>query len=139
MSFYQYPKGVPAHGEFSSADAHAPGNEAAARFSLFGAAQTAPALPTALTLGSGDYAIVGDVEITAGAAALIVQLFDGGAASPGAGNLIAKITVPANSTVVWAPRVPHVCQQGSYPKLLTNVAGQVDAVIRLTIYTHPGT
>lgn len=130
-----YPHGAAFHGEFDSADAHAPGSESAARMTLFGAYQTSPALPTGLTLGTTDIVIITDIAVNVGASGLVVQVFDGGAASPGAGNLIAKYTLAANGTANWSRHVGHYCQKGSYPKVLTSAAGQVDVLISGFIYT----
>lgn len=127
-------RGVPFHGEFSSADAHSPGSESAARFSLYGAGQT-----STITLTSNDYVIVTDALVSGTTTAIVVQLFDGAAASPSAGNLIAKFNVPVSGvSVTWSRQSGHWCVQGTYPKLLTNVAGQVDCIIAGYIYSHPG-
>lgn len=114
------------HGEFSSADASAL-TEVNSRFTLYGVGSA-----TGVTLGANDYVVVKDIVITTGAA-LTVDIYDGANNAVAAGESIAKVIV--NGTIVLPLTVPHVCAKGTYPKVKTSGAGQVDVVIRGHIVT----
>jgi len=118
------PNGVPFHGEFSSADASAL-SEANSRLALYGAGGV-----SALTLNANDFVSITDVTISTGAA-LTVQVYDGANNAVGAGEqvCIAKI----NGAIAIPFTVAHTCQKGTYPKVITSGAGQVDVTIRGTI------
>jgi len=119
-------EGVPFHGEFSSADASAL-SEANSRVLLYGAGST-----TAVTVGTNDQVIVTDVMIVAGAA-LTVQVYDGADNTVGAGERIAQGNFAANGGLSHGGRTPHFCQKGTWPKVKTSGAGQVDVIVRGTI------
>jgi hypothetical protein len=133
-----YPQGVPFHGEFSSADAHAPANEAAARMSLYGVIGPGGTY-SALTLGASDQVIIDSIQIIVGATGQTVTVFDGTADSASGGNVIAKGTLVANGSLAYPLQTPHYCEPGTYPKVLTSVAGQIDVIIHGTIYGLSGT
>src|SRR5262249_5248933 len=119
-------KGAPVHGEFSSADASAL-TEAASRFALYGAASTA-----AVTLAGTDVVVITDLLINTGAA-ITVQVYDGADNAVGAGELVHKATV--NGTTTFGFATPHYCRAGTYPKVKTSGAGQVDCLLRGSITT----
>lgn len=118
------PGGVPFHGEFSSADASGL-TEANSRFTLYGP------LKTAVTLDSNDVVQVTGVLIAAPTNAFITKVYDGADNVVDAGETIARVnTTAANPCVAWTDGVPHFCQKGTYPKVITSGAGQVDVTIR---------
>lgn len=116
-------QGRPFHGEFSSADASAL-NEASSRFSLYGAGST-----SAITLASHERVVITDIAIVAGAA-LTVTLYDGSDTTVGGGEQILKGDFAANGGISSRLAVPHYGQTGSYPKVKTSGAGQIDVTIR---------
>lgn len=108
------------HGYFTDDDASALA-EADQRFGLYPNGSA-----TALTLGSSDYVVVHGLNILTGGA-ITVTVFDGANNAAAAGEVIAKVTVNGNYNV---PLVrPFVCQKGTYPKVLTSGAGQVDVTL----------
>ena len=115
--------GVPFHGEFSSADASAL-SEANSRFTLYGAGST-----TAITLNANDQIEITDISIASAGTNLTVQVYDGADATVDAGEAVYEAIVPTNTTQSKIIGTPHVIQKGTYPKLKTSGAGQVDAVI----------
>lgn len=119
-------EGVPVHGEFSSANASAL-TEANSRILLYGAGST-----TAVTLGANDQVMITDLTIVAGAA-LTATIYDGADNTAGAGEVIAKGSFGANGGVHECACSPHYCQKGTWPKVLTSGAGQIDVIIRGTI------
>lgn len=124
----QYTTGAVCHGEFSSADASAL-TEANARILLYGAGST-----TAVTLAATDHVIITDLKILCGATGLTVTVYDGANNTAGAGEVIAKGTYAANGGEANNYSAPHVCQAGTWPKVLTSGAGQVDVSIKGYIY-----
>jgi hypothetical protein len=135
--FPAYPRGVPFHGEFSSADASAL-TEANSRFTLYGGSST-----SALTLTSKSVVQIAELVVSVGATPLAVTVYDGTDNVAGAGEKIIKVNAAANSGLGWTRQSPHYCQQGAggipYPKVVASAAGQVDAVISGFIYEMPGT
>lgn len=131
-----YPRGVPFHGEFTSADASAL-TETNSRFTLYGARST-----SSLTLTANSIVQVTDILASAGSTALVIQVYDGANNVVDAGEKIAVINAPANGGAAWTCHAPHYCQTGSggqpYPKVKTNQAGQIDVTIRGFIYEDPG-
>jgi len=125
-------RGVPFHGEFSSADASAL-NEANSRFSLYGANFVTGG--SAITLAATDIVVVLDVVIAAGAAGLAVWIYDGANNAVDAGEQIAKAFLLANTTVYPDFTLGHYCAAGTWPKVKTSGAGQVDVTINGTIVT----
>jgi hypothetical protein len=123
----RYTTGALLHGEFSSADASGL-SEANARILLYGAGST-----TAVTLDSNDNVVITDVLIVA-AAALTVTVYDGANNTVGAGEVVAKGSFPANGGAALNFSAPHVCQKGTWPKVLTSGAGQIDVYIKGYIY-----
>jgi hypothetical protein len=128
-------KGVPFHGEFSSADASAL-SEANSRFTLFPAGFIKAG--TTITLKSstegtdtllGSVVIITDILISIGASALAVQVYDGADNTVDAGELVAKAQVLINTNTSIRLFVPHYCMAGTYPKVKTSGAGQVDVTI----------
>lgn len=116
-------QGTPFHGEFSSADASAL-SEANSRYALYAAGST-----TALTLGSTQQVVVTDIFVLAGAA-LTVQVYDGANNTVGAGEKLLQGNFGANGGVNEHAHIPHYCQVGTYPKVKTSAAGQIDSTIR---------
>jgi hypothetical protein len=135
--FPAYPRGVPFHGEFSSADASAL-TEANSRFTLYGGSST-----SALTLTSNSLVQIADLVISVGASAITVTIYDGSDNVVGAGEKVLKVNAAINSGLAWTRQAPHYCQQGTggipYPKVITSAAGQVDVTISGFIYEMPGT
>jgi hypothetical protein len=128
-------KGVPFHGEFSSSDASAL-SEANSRFSLYkagfikaGATVTLKSATEGTDQLLGSVVIVTDVLISIGASALTVQVYDGADNVIDAGELIAKAQVLANTNTSIRLFVPHYCSSGSYPKVKSSGAGQIDVTI----------
>jgi hypothetical protein len=117
MSFYN--SGAPVHGEFSSADASAL-TEENGRFSIYGAGST-----SAVTLGSTDVVCITDLHVMVGSSALTVTVYDGANNAAGGGEVVVSGEYPANGGAVLALRTPHVCQAGTYPKVITSGAGSV--------------
>jgi len=116
--------GAPFHGEFSGTGADTPANEAAARFSLYHAGTT-----VALTLGPTDQVVITDIQfsVTNGANGYI---FDGADTTVDAGERVltaygANIGDNPQTTLL----TPRVLQPGSWPKLKSSTAGQIDATI----------
>ena len=122
--------GAPIHGEFSSADASAL-TEAASRLALYPASST-----TALTLGSTDQVQVTAVTITT-QATLTVQIYDGADNVIGAGERIGRVQNATNIAMQILFLQPHFCQLGTFPKVKTNGAGQVDVTLNGTVWTKP--
>ena len=117
-------QGVTIHGEFSSADASAL-TEANSRILLYG-----PGSTTAITVASTDWVCITGFTVQLGASGLTVTLYDGANNTPAAGEIIFKGTLAANGFAGFTCFTPHVCQVGTWPKLLTSGAGQVDVSIR---------
>ena len=115
--------GVPFHGEFTSADASAL-DETNSRMSLYG-----PGSVTAVTLDSNDQVIITDLKVIAGSA-LTVTIYDGGNTTVAAGERIDLSNFGANGGVFEGMTTPHYCQKGTYPKVKTSGAGQIDVQIR---------
>src|SRR5262249_13333358 len=115
--------GVPIHGEFSSADASAL-SEPNSRFALYG-----PGSTSAVTLAAADTVAVSDLVVTVGAA-MTVQVYDGADNAVGAGELVAKLVFAAAGRQAVPLLAPHYCQAGTYPKIKTSAAGQVDVQMR---------
>lgn len=124
----RYTTGAVFHAEFSSADASAPANEAAARMTLYGAGST-----TALTLGSNDNVVVTDAKVMVGAA-LTVTVYDGADAAADAGEVVTTGAYPANGGEAQNFSAPHVCQKGTYLHVRTDAAGAVRVQCRGYIF-----
>ncbi len=123
------PRGCRFHGEFSSADASAL-SEANSRFSLY-----AELGVTALTLDANDVVVITDVIINfTGVTARNVQIYDGANNVVGAGELIAQATAAQNEDNHIRLATGHPCQKGTYPKVITSGAGQVDVQVKGYIY-----
>lgn len=114
---------VPFHGEFASADASAL-TEPNGRLALYGGGST-----TALTLDANDQVTITDVDVSVGAAALEVRVYDGANNADDAGEVVCRFNLAANGSAFRALASPHVCQKGTYPKVITSGAGAVDAII----------
>src|SRR5262245_32378345 len=114
--------GVPAHGEFSSADASGL-SEASSRFALYGPGQT-----SALSLAATDTFAVTDLTVVAGAA-MTVWVYDGANNAVDAGEQAVKLVFAAAGQASVSFRSPHYCQAGSWPKVKTSAAGQVDVTL----------
>ena len=120
--------GAPIHGEFSSADASGL-TEANARFTLYASPGA-----TALTLDSNDVVTITDVSITnTSGGALTVQIYDGANNAVGAGELVLFARVAAAGNVLHRFGTPHACQKGTYPKVITSGAGQIDCSLKGSI------
>lgn len=116
--------GSAVHGEFTSADASAL-NEADSRILLYGASSA-----TAVTLDSNDVVAITDLTIVCGATGLTVTIYDGANNSVAAGERIMLGTFGANGGMTQAFQAPYFCQAGTWPKVKTSAAGQVDVNIR---------
>jgi len=125
-------RGVPFHGEFSSADASAL-TEANSRFALEKAGFITSG--STIALAATDIVVVLDAVITVGATGLSVWLYDGANNVVDAGEQIAKVFLLANTTVYSDFTVGHYCAAGTYPKVKSSGAGQVDVTINGTIVT----
>lgn len=110
------------HGEFSSANASAL-DEENSRILLYGAGSV-----SAVTLGAGDTVCVTSVAVAVGAA-LTVTVYDGANNTPAAGEQILKVITAAAGTAVYHLPVAHACQPGTWPKVKTSGAGQVDVTL----------
>ena len=111
-------------GEFSSADARAL-TEENARVTLYPASST-----TALSLASTDVVRISAAVITAGTTGnLIVTLYDGANNTVAAGERLLRVSVLQNSTVVVPLPQAIYCQAGTYPKVLTDAAGDVNVTL----------
>lgn len=121
------PLGIPIHGDFSSADASALA-ETAARILLYGSDST-----TAITVTATEWVIVSDLTIAVGATALTVTIYDGVNNAAAAGEIITKVTISAGTSHTVSFNVPHYCKAGTWPKVLTSAAGQVDVSLHGTI------
>jgi hypothetical protein len=122
-------RGVPFHGEFSSADASAL-SEVNARIKLYGSNSVG-----AITLASTDIVTITDCVLAAGATGLTVQIYDGPNNVVDAGESITKAALVATTSVYPDLTQGHDCQAGTYPKVKTNIAGQVDVSIKGVIKT----
>src|SRR5262249_31313702 len=118
-------EGRPFHGEFTNSDASAL-TEANSRFTLYDCAST----PTAITLGATERVLIPDVVINySGSTTRTIQVYDGADATVDAGEKAWQGALAQNGDAQMTFLVPHHCKVGSYPKLKTSGAGQVDAVI----------
>lgn len=117
-------QGVSFHGEFSSADASAL-TEANGRILLYG-----PGSTTAITVASTDYVCITGFTVQLGATGRTVTIYDGANNAAAAGEVIFLGTLAANGFAMAHCFTPHVCQKGTWPKVLTSGAGQVDVTIR---------
>lgn len=124
----RYTSGSLIHGEFYSADASAL-NEANSRILLYGAGST-----TAITLDSNDNVVITDIKVMVGATGLTVTVYDGANNTVAAGEVIAKGLYSANNGEVSNFAAPHVCQKGTWPKVLTSASGDVFVYIKGYIY-----
>jgi len=115
--------GRPFVGVFSSADASAL-SEANSRFTLTLAGKT-----SAYSLGAAEQVALTDLDVVAGAA-LTVTVYDGSDTSVGTGEQALKGSFAANGGISAHLVVPHFCQAGTYPKVKTSGAGQIDVTVR---------
>ena len=120
--------GSPIHGEFASADASAL-TEPNSRILLYGGGRT-----TAITLAATDQVIVTSIVVNLGATARTVTIYDGADNVADAGEVLSLTFPPVNGTVVIPLIEPHFCQVGTWPKVITSGAGQVNVIIHGTIY-----
>jgi len=112
------------HGEFSSADASAL-TEPNSRFTLYQDGTT-----TSITLAATDKVVITDIDIRVGITGRTVQVYDGANNTVDAGETIHAGTYAASTGHNRVSATPHSCQLGSYPKVKTSGAGQVDLNIR---------
>lgn len=117
------------HAEFSSADASAL-SEPASRFTLYQNGKT-----TTLTLAATDVCVVCDLIVRVGASGLTVNIYDGADNSPDPGEKIFSGAMAANTGDDGLPGFAHFCQPGTYPKVKTSAAGQIDVIARGYIRT----
>lgn len=120
-----YAGGSPFHAEFTSSDASTPANEPAARMTLYGASSTA-----AITLGANDQVVITDLRVLCGGTGLTVSVFDGADTTVDAGERITVGTYAANGGEFQPMQTPFWCQKGTYPKVKTSAAGQIDVYAR---------
>lgn len=111
----------PFHGVFSSADAHAPATEPDARIQLFEDGTT-----TALTIGSTEQCVISSYEATVGTT-MTVKLFSGADLTIADGELLDIAKLPVGKV---AGNVTRRCIVGTYPKIKTDLAGQIDVIAR---------
>lgn len=111
--------GRPFHGEFTSADASAL-NEENSRITLYDVGKNT------ITLGANEFVVITHITILAGAA-LTVQIYDGADTTIGNGERVAQGNYAANGGE--STNMVHYCKQGTYPKVKTSGAGQVDVII----------
>lgn len=111
------------HGEFSSADASAL-SEANSRFTLYDTGKNA------ITLAATERVVITDLFLSVGATAQVVQAYDGADNSVGNGERIAQVNLPVNGSFTSNNTQPHFCALGTYPKIKTGAAGQVDGHIK---------
>lgn len=124
----RYTAGSLVHGEFYSADASAL-SESDARILLYGAGST-----TAITLDSNDNVVITDIKIIVGATSLTVTVYDGANNTVAAGEIIQKGLYAAYNGEAQNFSAPHVCQKGTWPKVLTSAAGAVYVYVKGYIY-----
>lgn len=115
-------KGAGVHGEFGSADASAL-TEANSRIVLYPYDSV-----SAVTLASTDWLFVTDLLVSVGAA-LTVQVYSGADATVDAGELVAKLAFAAAGSQHVRLYTPAVCRRGTWPKVKTSGAGQVDVTL----------
>lgn len=122
--------GAPFHGEFTSADASAL-TEANSRFTLY-----VPHTTTAITLASTSRVVITDLWFWS-VGAVAVSIYDGADATVSAGEKIwGTATVAANTNVFRSLVTGHHCQTGTWPKVKTGAAGQIDAIIHGYIWSN---
>lgn len=127
-------QGKPFHGEFSSADATALSEEDS-QFTLYDTAKNV------ITLANNDQVLITDLIVANNTGFNSVQftVYDGSDNSAGAGEKIYHANMDdaatSNPITMHFP-VPHYCRVGTYPKMKTNLSGQVDAIIRGVILKH---
>lgn len=124
----RYTSGALCHGEFYSADASAL-SETNARILLYGAGST-----TAITLDANDNVVITDIKVMVGATTLTVTVYDGANNTVAAGEVIDKGLYAAYNGAVLTLSAPHVCQKGTWPKVLTSAAGDVWVYLKGYIY-----
>lgn len=112
----------PFHGEFSSADASSPATEPDARIALYNRDKAA------ITLASTDIVVITDITIVT-ESALRVDVFDGANTTIANGERIAAAQFGANGGQSSGLTTPHFCKAGTYPKVKTSGAGQVDVIL----------
>lgn len=128
MSSRRYLGGTPIHGEFTSADASAL-TEENSRILLYG-----PGSTTAVTLASTDQVVITDLKLICGATGLTVTVYDGANNTVAAGERITMGTFAANGGEAQNFTTGHYCQVGTWPKVKTSAAGQIDVQIRGFVY-----
>lgn len=114
---------VPIRGEFSSADARAATlTETTARVSLYQDGTT-----TAVTLAATDRVVITGFSV-GGAANMTVEIYGGSDDTVDAGEslIFTRITAAIGS---YATNLNITCMAGTYPKVETSAAGQVDLVL----------
>lgn len=111
---------IPFHGEFASADARAL-SEAVARFLLYEQGGV-----TAITLASTEYVHVYGIAIGTTTSGLY-RIYDGADNTVDAGELILGWGSGIGNGVF--AKVDYICQQGTYPKCIASVSGQIYASI----------
>ncbi|MGF1582376.1 MAG: hypothetical protein ACFCD0_23875 [Gemmataceae bacterium] len=116
--------GSPFHGEFSSTDASSL-SEANARFTLYKAGKAGN---DSFTLSSDQQVVITDIQIMA-SVALTLTLFDGADSVSTSGEIVAQGDFGAGGGLTISLQTPHFCQKGTYPKVATDAAGQIDAFI----------
>ncbi len=110
------------HGEFSSADASAL-TEPNSRVTLYDTAGVA------ITLASTEQVVITDVTVIVGVD-LAVDLYDGANNVPAAGEYVWRGSMlAASQSASYQFKTAHYCATGTYPKVKTGGAGQVDVII----------
>jgi hypothetical protein len=111
------------HGDFSSADASAL-NEANSRISLYDDGGIIAAI-----LGATQSIYITDISFVIGAA-LTVTIYDGIDTTASSGEIIMKGNYAANGGHDKKFVMPFQCKAGTYPKVKTSGAGQIDVQMR---------
>lgn len=111
------------HGEFASADASAL-TEINARLALYG-----PGSVTPIVLGATQQVVITSAQLSTGATALEVRIYDGANNADAAGEVVARLNLPVNGSAIVQFPQGHHCQAGTYPKVIASAAGAVDVLI----------
>lgn len=120
-------KETPIWGSFESSDARTL-DEPTSRLTLY---KMVDDVPTAVTLAADDIVEISDLHAYV-TTTMIVSVYDGADNVVGAGELISKLslsTLGAND-VPMSFETPHKCSIGTYPKVITTLAGVVAVQLR---------
>jgi hypothetical protein len=102
-------------------------DEESQRFTLY--LNKGATVKTALALAANEQVVITDIYVHVLANAN-VEIFDGPNETADAGERILLGSFAANTGYALTLNVPHYCRQGTYPKVVNDQAGQIDATIR---------